>query len=319
MIYRSLNEVPAGFGPSAVTIGNFDGVHAGHRQIMRRVAELAQAGGWTPTVLTFDPHPTKVVAPDRAPKLITAPEERARLMEREGIEAVVILPFTLDVARLEPEEFVRRILVEKLRVRAVVVGENFRFGHYAAGDTAMLRELGVQYGFTVDVTMTVRWRGWTVSSTEIRRRIEAGDVGHACRMLGRPFAIEGMVVHGQGVGSKQTVPTLNLAPGEGVIPARGVYITRTREAGGRRCWNSITNVGIRPTFDGDRLTIETFLLTALEGSSPEAIRVEFLRRVREERKFESPEALKAQILRDVGRAKAYFRRLETIGCSPAAG
>jgi riboflavin kinase / FMN adenylyltransferase len=319
MIYRSIGELPADFGPSVVTVGNFDGVHVGHRRIMRQVVDLSKAHGWMPAVLTFDPHPARLVAPDRAPKLITTPEERARLMEREGIETVVILPFTSEVARLEPEDFVKSILVDRLRARAVVVGENFRFGHFAAGDTTMLRGLGVKYGFNVETTVTVRWRRWTVSSTEIRRRIETGDVGHACRMLGRPFAVEGPVVHGHGVGSKQTVPTLNLEPGGETLPARGVYITRTRETGGSRHWPSITNLGVRPTFGGDKLAIETFLLAPLDGPTPAGIRVEFLRRVREERKFESPEALKAQILRDVSRAKAYFRRVETFGCSPTTG
>jgi riboflavin kinase/FMN adenylyltransferase len=174
----------------------------------------------------------------------------------------------------------------------------------------MLQELGVRLGFEVKLIETVRWRGRKVSSGEVRKLIAAGEVGIAGRLLERPYAISGEIVHGHGIGSRQTVPTLNLRTGAQVIPASGVYITRTQEPGGARQWNSITNVGYRPTFGNDDvLTIETFLLDPLEGAAPERIRLEFLRRVRDERKFESPEALKAQILRDVERAKAYFRRV----------
>jgi len=192
----------------------------------------------------------------------------------------------------------------------VVVGENFRFGCNQAGDSRILNSLGARLGFEVRLLGTVRWRGRRVSSGEIRKLVEAGEVGIAARLMERPHAISGNIVHGHGIGSKQTVPTLNLRTDAQVIPARGVYITRTSELDGGRRWNSITNIGYRPTFGSDEiLSIETFLLDPLEGETPERIRLEFLRRVRDERKFESPEALKQQILRDLGRAKAYFRRV----------
>ncbi len=308
MIVRQLAEVPDGFGPSALTIGNFDGLHAGHRQIMRRVVDIARENGWNPTVLTFDPHPTKLVAPDRAPRLLTSPEQRCALMREEGIERIVILPFTHEIAKLTPHEFVERILVEKLDARAVLVGADFRFGHRAAGNVEMLRELGAQYGFSTEVLSAVMRRNRIVSSSEVRRLIESGNVSLACRFLERPFTLEGRVVAGQGIGSKQTVPTLNLQTDAEVLPARGVYITQTLDRGSDRIWESITNVGYRPTFGGDRLTIETFLLSTFTGDTPSEIRVEFLRRVREERKFEDAEKLKAQIMKDVGRARTYFRR-----------
>jgi riboflavin kinase/FMN adenylyltransferase len=312
MIFRSLAEVPADFGPCAITIGNFDGVHRGHRQIMERVAAVARENGWKSAVLTFDPHPTKLVAPARAPRLLTTPEQRAHLILGQGIGQVLILPFTAEIAKLTPEEFVREILVRRLQARAVLVGDNFRFGHRAAGDARMLRDLGQTYGFETEIMGAIAWRKRIISSSEIRSLIEAGDVALAGRMLGRPYALEGAVVPGEGVGSKQTVPTLNLETPVEVLPKTGVYVTRTREAAGLREWPSITNVGHRPTFDGHRLTIETFLLSGLDGLTPARISVEFLRWVREERKFPSPEALKAQIMRDVGRAQAYFRRLEEI-------
>jgi riboflavin kinase/FMN adenylyltransferase len=307
-IFRSLEEARAGFGPSSLTIGNFDGVHAGHARILRRVCEVARENGWKPSVLTFDPHPTRIVAPSRSPRLMTTPEQRCRLMEQEGIGQVLILPFTREVAQLTPEQFVRDVLVEALDARAVLVGENFRFGHKHAGDTRLLRELGAQLGFRVEVLPGLTLRRAMVSSSEIRRLVETGDVSRAGRLLERPFALEGDVVRGHGVGAKQTVPTLNLSTQAEVLPATGVYITKTQELDGAH-WPSVTNLGYRPTFGGNELSIETFLLAPLEGPPPQRIRVEFLRRLRDERKFESPEQLKAQILRDVGRAQAYFRRV----------
>jgi riboflavin kinase/FMN adenylyltransferase len=308
-IFRSLEEARPVFGPSALTIGNFDGVHAGHRRILRRVAELARQNGWKPSLLTFDPHPTKVVAPTRSPRLMTTPEQRCRLMEQEGIEQVLVLPFTAELAQLTPEQFVRQVLIDALGAKAVLVGGNFRFGHKGAGDTRLLRELGAQLGFVTEVIPAVTIRRTEVSSSEIRRLIESGNVSRACRLLERPFALDGDVVHGHGIGSKQTVPTLNLSTRGEVMPANGVYITRTKDRNSGNSWQSVTNIGYRPTFGGTGLSIETFLLSHFEGETPRQIRVEFLRRLRDEKKFDSPELLRAQILRDVRRAQAYFRRV----------
>jgi riboflavin kinase/FMN adenylyltransferase len=263
-----------------------------------------------PAVLMFDPHPACVVAPERAPRLLTSPDERSELIRGQGIEHVLIQPFTAGLAQLTPEEFATRFLRDGLGARVVVVGEGFRFGCKQAGDTAMLEELGTRLGFAVRLLPTVTWRGRRVSSGEVRRLVLAGDVSTAARLLQHPHAIAGSIVQGHGIGSKQTVPTLNLQTDAQVIPAQGVYITRTSDQAGERRWNSITNIGHRPTFGGDQqLSIETFLLDPFDGVTPHDIRLEFLRRVREERKFESPEALKTQILRDVSRAKAYFRRV----------
>jgi len=308
-LYRGLEEVPSDFGPSALSIGNFDGVHFGHRRILRRLAALARERAWKPSVLTFDPHPTRIVAPERAPRLMMGPGRRAELMAEEGIEQVLILPFTRAVAQLSPREFVESILVKRLGVRAVLVGDNFRFGHKHAGDVRTLRELGAELGFETEVVPAVSCRGRIVSSSGIRELIEAGRVSLAARLLQRPYALDGAVVSGRGVGSRETVPTLNLATEAEVVPARGVYVTRTSEPESGRQWNSITNIGYRPTFgeSGER-TIETFLLDPLEGAAPVRIRVEFLSRVRDERKFASAEELKRQILRDARAAREYFRR-----------
>ncbi len=309
MIFRSLAEVPADLGPCAITIGNFDGVHVAHQRILRRVVEIARQEGWRAAALTFDPHPTKLLAPQHAPRLLTTPDQRARLIEREGIDEVFIVPFDSTLARLSPEEFAREILVDKLKSRTVLIGENFRFGFKAAGNAQALEEFGRKYSFETEVVPTVNWHNRTISSSAIRRAIESGEVSIACRMLGRPYALDGAVVRGAGVGSKQTVPTLNLDTRAEVLPKTGVYVTRTRDLANERDWPSITNVGYRPTFNGHGLTIETYLLAALTGPAPAEISVEFLRWVREERKFDNAEALKAQILHDVARAQTYFRRL----------
>jgi len=313
VIARDLSQAE-GFKPCALTIGNFDGVHRAHRRLLRTTLEAAGDSGLRPAVLMFDPHPSCVVARERAPRLLTSIEERCELIRREGIENVLVQPFTTELARFTPEEFATQFLRDGLGAKCVIVGENFRFGCKQAGDTQMLRNLGAQLGFEVRLIEIVRWRGRRVSSGEVRKLVAMGEVGIAGRLLERPYAISGEIVTGHGIGSKQTVPTLNLRTEAQVIPARGVYITRTKDLDGTRLWNSITNIGYRPTFGetcgtDNTLSIETFLLDPFDGATPERIRLEFLRRVRDERKFESPEALKAQILRDVGRAKAYFRRV----------
>ena len=326
-VFRSLDEVPSDFGPSALTIGNFDGVHAGHRRILRRVKQVAVERGLKASVLTFNPHPSKVVAPARAPRLMTSPVERCALMQADGIEQVFIMPFDEQVVQLTPEQFVERVLVRKLDVRAVVLGHDFCFGYKQSGNVRVLQELGRKYGFTTEEVKAVTVRGRVVSSTALRQLIEAGRVAQAARLLERHYALEGDVVAGRGVGSKQTVPTLNLATNTEVLPATGVYVTRTVGQDSSpervlqdplfaaRVWQSITNVGYRPTFgDGHELSIETFLLQPLDGETPRRIRVELLWRVRDERQFPDAQALKQQILRDVGVAQAYFRRLEKWTC-----
>jgi riboflavin kinase / FMN adenylyltransferase len=314
-VYRSVAELPADFGPSAVTIGNFDGVHHGHREILRRLRTLADAHGWKASALTFDPHPTRIVAPERTPKLMTAPARRAQWMGEAGVDQVLILPFDAEIARLTPEEFAEELLARRMGARAVLVGENFRFGCRQAGDVRTLEALGQRLGFAVNVVPAVRFRGQVVSSSSIRALILSGRVALAKRLLGRPYAVDGRVVTGRGVGSKQTVPTLNLETDADVIPARGVYVTRANGI------SAVTNVGYRPTFgESDRLSIETFLLTGEGSSAPSAsptlLTIEFLARLREERKFNSPEALKSQILFDVRAAQRYFRRLKAL-CRPA--
>ena len=312
-IFRSLDEVAGDFGPCAATIGNFDGVHVGHQALMKRISSISGERGWKPAVLTFNPHPAKVVAPSRAPKIIMTLDQRAKVMGDLGIQEVLMLPFTPEVSRWTPKEFVKAVLVDAMQARAVLVGDDFRFGHRQAGDTRMLAELGAEYGFEVDVIAPVSVRGERVSSSLVRQMAMTGRVNRACRLLGRPFGLEGMVVKGHGVGSRQTVPTLNLQPDTEVWPADGVYVTRTYDLDSGRAWRSISNIGSRPTFGGQSTSIETFLLEPLADPGPERIRVQFLWRVRDERKFPAAADLKAQILRDVVVAQKYFRRVAKKG------
>jgi len=226
-----------------------------------------------------------------------------------GLEAVVVLPFTLDLARLSPEEFVEQILVRDLHVKAVLLGEDFRFGHKQAGNVKLLSELGAKYEFEVVIIPPVVYRGEVVSSTIIRREVAAGDVSHAARLLGRPFALTGEVVSGTGTGRRFTFPTLNLAAEQELLPARGVYVTRTCLEGETRSHRSVTNIGMRPTFNGSSLSVETHLLDVELATKPNRIEVRFWKRLREEKKFSGPEELRAQIATDIIRANKFFSRL----------
>ncbi len=311
-VVRSLAEATADFGPCALTIGNFDGVHIGHLAIMRRAEAAARERGWRAAAMTFDPHPASVVAPPKSPRLLTTMERRFELMRQAGIDEVMALPFTPAIAALEPRQFVEEIMCSHLRPGLVLVGENFRFGRGAAGDAALLGELGRGCGFQVEACAAVCCRGEVVSSSLIRARLSAGDVTGAWRMLARPHDVHGRVIPGRGVGRKQTVPTLNLELPPELLPSRGVYVTRTFDLEDARCWPSVTNIGHRPTFGGGELSIETFLLSPLEGADPERIRIAFLSRLRDERRFDNPEALKAQIFRDVKRARTFLRRTSSL-------
>ena len=311
--FWSLSEAAAAnLGPCAVTIGNFDGVHLGHRRILETAVAHARSQGWTAVVLTFDPHPTRLVAPERAPALMTTIEQRLELFDDIGVDAALVMPFTREVARLSPEEFVREVLVEKLSSSAVIVGSNFRFGHKHAGDIATLQELGCRHGFVCEAVPPVECAGGIVSSSRIRTALAEGRLSQARRLLGAVFRVRGAVVRGRGIGSSQTVPTLNVALEADLAPADGVYVSETKDLSGGRCWRSVSNVGVRPTFGGGDRTVETHLLDPLDGPPPERIDVCFLRRLREERTFESAAELKRQILVDIAAAERLFRLRQAL-------
>jgi riboflavin kinase/FMN adenylyltransferase len=310
--YWGLEKVPDDFSPAAVTIGNFDGIHIGHRKILDTTRARARELGCQAAVLIFDPHPMKVVAPERAPLLLTRPAERLRRFEELGMDAAVVLRFSGETAHLSPEEFVARVLVAKLHARAVVVGENFRFGHRQRGDFSLLAALGKQHGFEARAVGSVSGAGEPASSSRVRDLARRGEMAAARRVLGRPFSLEGPIIPGHGIGSKQTVPTLNLDPETELLPAGGVYVTETRDPRSRRCWPSVTNIGSRPTFDGTGVHVETYLLSKLEGGSPARIELLFHRRLRDEKKFDSPEELRRQILVDARRAERFLRLLRAV-------
>ncbi len=308
--FVSPSEWAAHYAPSkrgsVLAIGNFDGLHLGHQAILRAVEQRAIETGCVATALTFDPTPRRVLRPEAAPSRLSTNAQRMEWFGFVGLEAAVVMPFTLELARLSPEDFVDQILVRDLQVRAVLVGENFHFGHRQAGDVKLLRELGMRRGFDVVVIPPVTYRGEIVSSTSIRKAIGEGDVTYAARLLGRPFVLTGEVVKGAGVGRRFTFPTLNLMPEQEMLPAQGVYVTRTRIDGESKTRRSVTNIGHRPTFNGSGVTIETHLLNFSEEISPKRIEVHFWKRLRAEKKFNGPEELRTQIGKDIQNADRFF-------------
>ncbi len=295
---------------SVLAIGNFDGLHLGHQAILRATVERAREIDAVSTALTFDPPPLKVLRPESAPPRVSTNTQRIARLSMMGVESAVVLPFTMELARLSPEDFVEQILVRNLRVAAILVGENFRFGHRQSGNVKLLRELGQRLGFEVVILPPVVYRGEIVSSTIIRREIAEGDVSHAGRLLGRPFTLTGEVVSGTGTGSRFTFPTLNLVPEQELLPARGVYVTRTSFRGDLQSHPSVTNIGMRPTFNGNALSVETHLLD-FQGTIPaRRLEVQFWHRLRDEKKFNGAPELRAQIARDIESAKRFFSRLQ---------
>jgi phosphoribosyl 1,2-cyclic phosphate phosphodiesterase len=294
---------------SVIAIGTFDGIHLGHQKVLEFAIKKAKESGAVATALTFEPPPLKVLRPELAPSRISTNQQRMDWFGAVGMEAAVVLAFTKELASLSAEEFVNEILVKQLRVRAVVVGDNFRFGNRQVGNVIFLREMGMREGFEVVVHPPVMLDGKIVSSTLIRKLVSEGDVRHAARLLGRPFALTGEVVSGTGTGRKLTFPTLNLKPEQELLPARGVYISRTVLEGEASSHRSVTNVGVRPTFNGAALSVETHLLDYSGNFTPKRIEIRFWKRLRAEKKFAGVEELKEQIAKDIAAANKFFARL----------
>jgi phosphoribosyl 1,2-cyclic phosphate phosphodiesterase len=297
---------------SVLAIGNFDGIHLGHQAILSAAVRRAEQTNDVATALTFDPSPRKILRPESAPLRLSTNDQRMDWFGLLRVEAAVVLPFTLELARISAEEFVEQILVRGLRARAVLVGENFRFGHQQAGDVNLLQQMGARHGFAVEVIPPVAYDREIVSSTVIRREIAAGNVTHAGRLLGRAFVLTGEVVSGTGTGRRFTFPTLNLKPEQELLPARGVYVTRTRLEGESKSRRSVTNIGMRPTFNGSGLSVETHLLDYSGEVAAKRIEVQLWKRLREERKFTGPEELREQIARDIGTANRFFTLLRRL-------
>jgi riboflavin kinase/FMN adenylyltransferase len=305
-IFRSLEEVPADLGPTIVSVGNFDGVHCGHQHVLREVVQRAGESGSRAIAVTFEPHPLRILRPDVMPRLITPLKQKEALLAEAGLDALLEIPFTRDFSMTTAEDFARNILAGKLHAKEVHEGDNFHFGHKAQGTTASLKELGRQFGFDVRTYPVMMARGLQVSSSQVRALLSEGKVSMARRLLGRVFSITGAPGRGRGYGHKYTVPTINLSRYDDLVPGDGVYFTRTRVD--NETFDSVTNVGLRPTFGDESFAIETHLLDfhPLEVTAQTEVEISFLKWRRLEIKFPSIEALKEQIGKDVKRAQRYF-------------
>ncbi|MGI4853188.1 MAG: riboflavin biosynthesis protein RibF [Janthinobacterium lividum] len=317
IVFRGLDEVPADFGPSVVTIGNFDGVHCGHQSVIREVVGRAHQRKAKAVLVTLDPHPTKVLRPEHPLRLITGLEQKLELLQATDLDAVLLLPFTADFAKTSAADFCAEILRDTLHALELHEGADFRLGHRGEADMLRLAELGKQFGFTTTIFAPLHRGLEIVSSSRIRALISAGEVGRARRLMGRPFAIDSKAASGRGYGSKYAVPTVNLAPYSDLLPANGVYVTDLRVGTGADAihFEGVTNVGNRPTFGADSFAVETYLLRfkPFDLNEETPLRMTFLKRLREERKWPSTDALKQQIGLDVARAERWFalRRLLT--------
>lgn len=286
--------------PRAAALGFFDGVHLGHAAILQKTVHLARELGLTAAAVSFSEHP-RALTQGKAPPLLTTAGERRRLLEQSGIEDVLLLPFDRALCTMEPERFVQEILLQRLGCRALVCGCNYRFGHFARGTPELLHKMGERLGFAVCVVPPVLCLGQPVSSTRVRACVENGEMEQAAQLLGRSFSVSGTVVHGVRVGRMLGFPTVNLAPEPGlVLPRRGVYAALVRIDGERLC--AVTNVGVRPTFGGGSVSIESHLLGFDREVYDRTAEVEFLRFLRPERAFASAQQLKEQIARDVQQA-----------------
>lgn len=311
-IYRSLSELPASFGPSVATIGNFDGVHRGHQWVIREVIAQARARKANSLAITFDPHPAHVLHPETGRPLITPLARKLDLLAATGLDATLVLPFTHDLSLMTARAFATNVLKQRLGVVALHEGENFRFGYRAEAGVESLEALGRELGFDVSIYSPRMLRGDAISSTRIRDLIAAGNMHCARALLGRPFAIDSTPAPGRGYGTRYTVPTINLAPYPHLIPAIGVYITTLTVAGER--FQAVTNVGNRPTFGEDSFTIESHLLNfhPIDLTEKTPLQLTFLHRLRDEIRWPSPEALREQIGRDVRKAQRYFHLCDLL-------
>jgi riboflavin kinase / FMN adenylyltransferase len=299
---------PVRWHKPVLALGNFDGLHRGHTKIIERVRRVAVERSATSLVLTFDPHPPRIVRPDKAPALLMTLEQKIEALEKSGIQGVAIVRFTPELSRWEPETFVKTVLVDWLRVGEVWVGADFLFGRDRSGNFSLLRALGAQYGFRAEKIDPVRYKDFVVSSTRVRRLVSEGRVDEAGALLGRHVFIDGVVIRGAGRGRELGVPTANLETTNELLPPHGVYATTVTIDGVVNA--GVTNIGLRPTFDDvARSTIEVHVLDAERDLYGQTLRVGFVQRLRDERRFPDVDALKAQIDADVRRARRLFDRL----------
>jgi len=291
-----------------LALGNFDGLHRGHMKIIDRVRRRAGERAGTPAAMTFDPHPSRVLRPDKAPALIMTKEQRLEALSRSGMRGVAVVRFTAELSQWDPETFVRTVLVEWLHVVEVWVGANFLFGHERAGNYTLLRSLGARYGFRAEKIDPVRYKDFVVSSTRIRRLLAEGRVDEAGALLGHHFFVDGTVVRGAGRGRELGFPTANLATANELLPPSGVYATTATVDS--VVHPSITNIGMRPTFgDVEKPVVETHILDNSPDLYDHPLRLSFVQRLRDERAFPDVDALKAQIDADCRSARRLFGRI----------
>ena len=308
VIHYPDDQRPPQWHQPVLALGNFDGMHRGHLKIIERVRRGAEERGGTAVAMTFDPHPSKILRPDKAPALLMTKPQKLEALARAGIQGVAILRFTPGLALWDPETFVRSVLVEWLHVAEVWVGANFLFGHDRAGNFSVLRSLGARYGFRAEKIDPVRYKDFVVSSTRIRRLVTEGRVDEAGALLGHHYTIDGTVVHGEHRGRGLGFPTANLCTDNELVPPRGVYATTAAVDG--IVYPSITNIGSRPTFEGAGAdVIETHVLDLDRDLYGASLRLGFVQRLRDEKKFENVEALKQQIEADRGHARNLFDRM----------
>jgi len=305
-VWHQIGDIPPHFGSTVVSVGNFDGVHRAHAHVLEAMLKRARQANAKAVAVTFEPHPIRILRPDSPFKLLTPTPEKLRFLQETGIDAALLLPFTRDLSLMTPHQFAHRILKQGLKAIEVHEGYNFHFGHKAAGDVAMLAGFGREMGFKVIAYPEMTVRGEPVSSSHIRTLVAAGRVSRARHLLGRPFRILSTAGRGRGYGSKYTVPTINLSRYEELVPGDGVYVTAARV--GEDCFDSVTNVGKRPTFAEESFAVETHLLNfhPIELRPETEVELSFLARLRDEIKFPSIEALREQIAKDVKKARRYF-------------
>jgi len=308
VLYFPDDTPPPWLAHPVLALGNFDGVHRGHRRILERVVRGAQERGGTPMAMTFDPHPPRVVRPDKAPPLLMTTPQRLEALEAAGMKAVAVVRFTPELSQWDAETFVSRALADWLRVTEVWVGANFLFGKDRSGTFSALRQLGQRYGFRADKIDPVRFKDFVVSSTRIRRLVSEGRMDEAGALMGRLYFMDGVVVHGRERGRELGFPTANIATENELLPPSGVYATTLLVNGTE--WPSVTNVGVRPTFDiAAGIVIETHVLGEPGNLYGARVRLRFVQRVRDERKFPDVDALRAQIEADARAARRLFAKL----------
>ena len=309
-ILKTCDDLPASFDSSAVTLGNFDGVHLGHRELFRQLVKTARRLNCPSVVYTFDPHPLKFLAPDKAPLLLNTPKEKQRLIAASHIDYLIETPFTAEFSAMTPEQFVEDILLAKLNIKALVVGYDYAFGKGRRGDAEFLKACGNEKGFTVEVLQPVGADGLPYSSTRVRTMVAAGDVAGVVRLLGRQYNLEGRVVPGEQRGRKLGFPTANLQTDKELLPASGVYAVKVRH--GQQEYAGVVNLGKRPTFGGGASTIEVHLLDFTGQLYEQNLRIYFVEHLRGEQKFSNAGELIDAIAADVLKARQILQSVQII-------